>query len=254
VRTVEGRRIRQAFVAAPGCVLVSADYSQIELRVMAHLADDPGLQEAFRLGRDIHRETAARMFNLLPDLVDSSQRAAAKTINFGVLYGMGPQRLAREIGVSQKEAKAFIERYFERFPAVHRWMDALLAEARATSEVRTLFGRRRAVPGIHSANPVDRSAAERIAVNTPVQGTAADLIKRAMLAVDRALAASGLAATVLLQVHDELLVECPQAEAEAVAALLREAMAGAGLLPDGRPMKVPLQVDVRWARTWAEAH
>lgn len=254
VRTPEGRRIRKAFVAAPGCVLVSADYSQIELRVMAHLADDAGLQEAFAHGLDIHRETAARIFGLMPDLVDSAQRSAAKTINFGVLYGMGPQRLAREIGVSQKEAKAFIDKYFERFPAVQRWMEGVLEEARKTGEVRTLLGRRRAVPGLASPNPMEKAAAERIAINTPVQGTAADLIKRAMLVVQDQLRESATDAQLLLQVHDELVLECPEAKAQQVADLVRAAMQGAASLPDGTSMKVPLQVDVRWAHSWADAH
>jgi len=252
VRSPEGRAIRRAFIAAPGHVLLSADYSQIELRVMAHLADDPGLQAAFHAGLDIHQQTAARMFNLLPSLVGPDQRAAAKTINFGILYGMGPQRLSREIGVSLKEAKAFIERYFERFPTVQRWVDATLAHARETGEVRTLFGRRRAVAGLTAQSPADRAQAERIAVNTPVQGTAADLIKRAMIEVDRRL--TGTAARLLLQVHDELVVEVPEADAEVTASVVREAMQAADLHGDGARMKVPLAVDVRWAASWADAH
>ncbi len=254
VRSAEGRRIRQAFVAAPGCVLISADYSQIELRVMAHLADDQGLQQAFARGLDIHRETAARIFGVMPDFVEPSQRSAAKTINFGVLYGMGPQRLAREIAVSQKEAKAFIDRYFERFPAVQGWMDQVLEGARQHGEVRTLFGRRRAIAGLSSPNPAEKAGAERIAINTPVQGTAADLIKRAMLAVQDALQLAGLKSKILLQVHDELLLEAPEAEVAQVSDLVRTAMQGAGQLLDGTVMKVPLQVDVRHAHSWADAH
>lgn len=252
VRTPEGRAIRRAFVAPAGRLLLSADYSQIELRIMAHLADDPGLQTAFAQGLDIHRETAARMFNLLPGLVSSDQRSAAKTINFGILYGMGPQRLSREINVSLKEAKFFIERYFERFPAVHQWIEATLAGARETGQVRTLWGRRRVVAGLQSQSPADRAAAERVAVNTPVQGSAADLIKRAMLLVDQAL--HGTQARMLLQVHDELVIEAPEAEAPAVAEIVRAAMANADTLPDGNRLKVPLAVDVRWAGNWAEAH
>ena len=163
VRSPEGRRIRQAFVALPGSVLISADYSQIELRVMAHLAHDPGLLTAFQHGRDIHRETAARMFNVFPELVTAEQRSAAKTINFGVLYGMGPQRLSREIGVSQKDAKAFIDLYFQQFPGVQGFMERTLDDARRTGEVRTLFGRRRQVPNLGSQNHGDKAAAERIA-------------------------------------------------------------------------------------------
>ncbi len=254
VRSPEGRRIRQAFVAAPGCVLISADYSQIELRVMAHLANDLGLQHAFAKGLDIHRETAARIFGVMPELVEPAQRSAAKTINFGVLYGMGPQRLAREIAVTAKEAKAFIERYFDRFPAVHGWMDGVLEHARQHGEVRTLFGRRRAIAGLSSPNPAERAGAERIAINTPVQGTAADLIKLAMLAVQAELRSQGLKTRILLQVHDELLLEAPESEVVQATALVRVAMQAAGQLPDGTMMKVPLQVDVRHAHSWAEAH
>lgn len=254
IRTTEGRRIRQAFVAAPGHVLLSADYSQIELRIMAHLAADPGLLEAFAKGADIHRETAARMFNLLPDLVSTEQRAAAKTINFGILYGMGPQRLSREIGVSLKEAKSFIERYFERFPAVHAWMEQTLTTARETDEVRTLWGRRRLVPGVRSASQMDKAAAERVAINTPVQGSAADLIKRAMLAVDAGLREQGLQSRLLLQVHDELLLEVPFDEVDAATQLVVQAMVEADVLPDGSRLQVPLKVDARTGRSWAEAH
>ncbi|MSP91925.1 MAG: DNA polymerase I [Myxococcales bacterium] len=248
IRTPEGRRIRSAFVAPPGHALMSADYSQIELRVMAHLADDPGLIGAFRSGHDIHRQTAAQIFGVMPALVTTEQRAAAKTINFGVLYGMGPQRLGREINVSLKEAKAFIDRYFERFPAVNAWIEGTLETARRTGEVRTLFGRRRPVPGLVSNAPAERAAAERVAVNTPVQGTAADLIKRAMLAVHRDLGRAGLRARLLLQVHDELVLEVPHAEIDDVTALVRAAMAGVA------DLKVPLQVDVGTGPNWADAH
>jgi DNA polymerase-1 len=248
IRTQEGRRIRQAFVAPPGCVLMSADYSQIELRVMAHLADDSGLQSAYRAGLDIHRQTAAQIFGVMPGLVTTDQRAAAKTINFGVLYGMGPQRLGREIAVSQKEAKAFIDRYFQQFPAVHGWMERTLDEARKTGEVRTLYGRRRPVPGLASNAPAERAAAERVAVNTPVQGTAADLIKRAMIAVHERLQRERMATRLLLQVHDELVLEVPESEVERATVVVREAMAGAGEL------KVPLQVDVGVGKNWAAAH
>jgi DNA polymerase-1 len=248
VRTPEGRRIRQAFVAAPGCVLMSADYSQIELRVMAHLARDPGFLAAFRQGLDIHRETAALVFGVDKAEVTAAQRSAAKAVVFGILYGMGPQRLGREIGVPLKEAKAFIGRYFERFPGVHAFVEQTLAAARQSGEVRTLFGRRRPVPGLGSSSQMERAAAERIAVNTPVQGTAADLIKRAMLAVDRGLREGGLSARLILQVHDELVLEVPTAEIGPVATLVRAAMLGAAELA------VPLQVDLRTGHSWAEAH
>jgi DNA polymerase-1 len=248
VRSVEGKRIRQAFVAPQGCLLISADYSQIELRVMAHLANDPGLIAAFRDERDIHRETAARMFNVFPEMVTSEQRSAAKTINFGVLYGMGPQRLSREINVSQKEAKAFIDLYFKQFPGVHGFMERTLDDARRTGEVRTLYGRRRLVANLGSQNHGDKAAAERVAVNSPVQGTAADLIKRAMLTVAAELTNAKLQTKMLLQVHDELVFEAPEGEVDAVTKLVRSAMMAAGQLA------VPLQVEVRAGGTWADAH
>jgi len=248
IRSVEGKRIRQAFIADPGCVLLSADYSQIELRVMAHLADDRGLQDAFRRGADIHRETAAKMFGIFPGMVTTAQRNAAKTINFGILYGMGAQRLAREIDVSLKEAKAFIDKYFEGFPGVHAFVARTLAEARASGEVRTLFRRRRQVAGLSSQNSMERAAAERIAVNTPVQGTAADLIKYAMLEVGRRLIAENLKARLLLQVHDELVLEVPEREVARVTELVRDAMQGVAQLA------VPLSVEVGVGPNWAEAH
>jgi DNA polymerase-1 len=248
IRSVEGRRIRRAFIAAQGCVLLSADYSQVELRIMAHMAHEPGMLDAFRRGLDIHRQTAADIFGVFPDLVTPQQRSAAKTINFGILYGMGPQRLARSIDVSVKEAKAFIERYFERFPGVKAFVETTLEEARRTGEVRTLFGRRRPLPDLASSNQMARAAAERVAVNTPVQGTAADIIKRAMLEVERQLTAHELKATLLLQVHDELVLEVPHAEVEAVTALVRMAMQGAAELA------VPLHVDVGVGANWSDAH
>ncbi len=248
IRTQEGRRIRLAFVADPGCVLMSADYSQIELRVMAHLAQDSGFAAAFQQGLDIHRETAALIFQVPADQVTREQRSGAKAIVFGILYGMGSQRLAREIGVTQKEAKAFIERYFQRFPGVKAFVEQTLHDARLTGEVRTLFSRRRPVPGLSSSNAMERAAAERVSVNTPVQGTAADLIKRAMLEVHKRLRDGGFKARMLLQVHDELVLEVPEGEVAAVSALVREAMIGAAEL------SVPLQVDLRWAANWAEAH
>lgn len=254
IRSQEGKRIRQAFVAAENCILMSADYSQIELRVMAHMADEPTMQSAFVRGMDIHRETAAQIFGIMPGLVTSEQRSAAKTINFGILYGMGPQRLAREIGVSLKEAKAFIERYFANFSGVKTWVEKTLADANVTGEVRTLFGRRRTLPGLKQPPGMERAAAERVAVNTPVQGTAADLIKIAMIAVQKQLNEGNFASKLLLQVHDELVLEVPNSEVEAVTELVRNAMEGAGILPDGTPMKVPLRVDLRCGHSWADAH
>ncbi len=248
IRTPEGRRVRLAFIAAPGHVLLSADYSQVELRVMAHMADEPGMLAAFHNDVDIHRQTAAEIFKVPVDEVIGAQRSTAKTINFGVLYGMGSTRLAAEIGVSRKEAKAFIASYFERFKGVRGFMDRTLEEARERREVRTLYGRRRPVNDIASSNHMLKAAAERIAVNTPVQGTAADLIKRAMLLVPGRLVEAGLSARMLLQVHDELLLEVPEGEVQATTDVVREAMAAAGEL------KVPLKVDVGVGSNWADAH
>ncbi len=248
IRTPEGRVVRRAFIARPGHVLLSADYSQIELRVMAHLADEPTMQAAFAAGLDIHRQTAARIFRVELDDVTPEQRSAAKTINFGVLYGMGSQRLAAAIEVSRDEAKAFIARYFERFGRIKEWVDATLAHARENKEVRTMYGRRRLIPDIDSGHHGVRAAAERVAVNTPVQGSAADIIKRAMIAVQRSLDESGSGARMLLQVHDELLLEVPADEADATVELVKAAMAGAAEL------KVPLKVDARCADNWASAH
>ena len=248
IRTAEGRKVRRAFVADPGHVLMSADYSQVELRVMAHLASEEAMVAAFRADLDIHRQTAAEIFHVSAEEVTVEQRAAAKTINFGILYGMGSTRLSAAIGVTRKEAKAFISNYFERFPGVRGFVDQTLDSARESLEVRTLFGRRRPVPEIDGSNPMLRAAAERIAVNSPVQGTAADLMKRAMLLVDERLKRSTSSAKILLQVHDELLLEVPEAEIEEVAELLRQGMADAGTL------QVPLKVDVGWGATWAEAH
>jgi len=248
IRTPEGKRVRRAFVGRPGCVLLSADYSQIELRVMAHLADEPTMQAAFRDGVDIHRGTAARIFHVDLDAVTPEQRSAAKTINFGILYGMGATRLAASIGVKRKEAKEFIERYFDRFAKVKDWVDMTLERARAEHEVRTMFGRRRVVAEINSSDHMTRAAAERVAVNTPVQGSAADIIKRAMVIVDKELRDQGAGARMLLQVHDELLLEVPRDEADDVTKLVVEAMAGAAEL------SVPLKVDARYADNWADAH
>ena len=249
VRTELGREIRGAFVAAPGSVLISADYSQIELRVLAHLSDDAALIDAFRRGEDIHDQTAARVFGEASGLDRHELRRRAKIINYALLYGKTAFTLARDIGVPQAAAQAFIDAYFAGFPAVRTFIDRTLADARETGAVRTLSGRRRLLPELTSRNGQIRMAAERMAVNMPVQGTAADILKRAMIDVHAALAARGPAsgARMILTVHDELLFEVPAAEADEVGALVRHHMERAAALA------VPLTVDVGVGGSWKEA-
>jgi DNA polymerase-1 len=246
IRTPQGRAIRKAFVAAPGCVLVGADYSQIELRVMAHLSGDPNLVEAFAAGEDIHAATARRIFKVAGD-VPPELRARAKVVNFGVLYGMGARSLAQQMGLELKEAKDFIDGYFTVYAGVRRYLDATLEEARSRGWVATLLGRRRYLPELRSSNGAERSFAERAAINTPIQGSAADLVKLAMLSVHRAIARH-TGARLLLQVHDELLLECPEGEAGAVADLVRREMQGC------YPLNVPLIVSIGTGRTWFDVH
>jgi len=248
IRGDEGRRIRAAFIAAPGAVLIAADYSQIELRILAHLAGDPALIDAFSHGQDIHARTAAEMFNVLPGLVSADQRRAAKVINFGILYGMGPQRLAGELAISLAEAQEYIARYFARYPGVRQFMTHAVDEARERGYATTILGRRRPVPELRSGQRGVVQAAERVAANTPIQGSAADLIKRAMVRVDRRLAAEGLQGGMVLQVHDELLLEVAEADCQAVSRVVREEMEGVMTLA------VPLHIDLGVGRTWAEAH
>lgn len=249
IRSELGREIRRAFVPhLPGWHMVSADYSQIELRLAAHLAAEPALIQAFRDGADIHRRTAALVFKVPEAEVTPAMRARAKTINFGVLYGMGPNRLSRELGISFAEAKAFIERYFQTLPMVRAWLDQTLEEARRTGEVRTILGRRRPVPELQSNDGRVRAQAENVAVNTPLQGSAADLIKVAMIRVDARLRREQLAARMLLQVHDELVFDCPPEELERLEALAREEMEGVWQL------SVPIRVDVGHGPDWASAH
>ena len=246
IRTPQGRAIRRAFVAAPGCVLVGADYSQIELRVMAHLSGDPNLVEAFAAGEDIHAATARRIFKVSGDL-PPELRARAKVVNFGVLYGMGARSLAQQMGLELKEAKEFIDGYFTVYAGVRRFLDATLEEARSRGWVATLLGRRRYLPELRSSNGAERSFAERAAINTPIQGSAADLVKLAMLSVHRAIARHP-GARLLLQVHDELLLECPEGDAADVAELVRREMQGC------YPLNVPLTVSVGTGRTWFDVH
>ena len=246
VRTPLGRAIRRAFVAAPNCVLVGADYSQIELRVMAHLSSDPNLVEAFRAGEDVHAATARRIFKVEGD-VPPELRSRAKVVNFGVMYGMGSRSLAQQMGIELTEAKEFIDGYFTVYAGVRRYLDRTLEEARERGYVQTLLGRRRWLPQLRGGG-MERSMAERAAINTPIQGSAADLVKLAMLRVHEALARGGTGARLLLQVHDELVVETPAAAADRVAAIVKREMEGCFEL------SVPLTVSVGAGATWYDVH
>lgn len=253
VRSARGRTLRKAFVPKEPdthgrWVLLSADYSQVELRILAHLCGDPGLVTAFAQGKDIHAATAATIFNVMPELVTREMRSRAKAINFGLLYGMGPARLARETNLTVPEARQFIERYFASFPKVRGWIDDTLAMARTKGYVETILGRRRKFPEIMSEDPRTRVFAENAAVNTPVQGSAADVIKRAMIDLEARLSGSKLHGQLLLQVHDELLLEVPERELEETTQLVRECMMNAV------PLRVPLQVDFGHGANWLEAH
>lgn len=248
IRSELGKQVREAFVADDGCLFVSADYSQIELRVLAHVSQDEALLEAFAKDEDVHTRTAAELYGVPDAQVTELMRRTAKTINFGIAYGLSAYGLGQRLDLPGKEAQAIIDRYFARYRGVRAWLDQTIAKARESAEVGTIFGRRRYVPEIHSRNPAARMGAERIAVNTPIQGTAADLIKRAMIEVDRRLKAEKLEARLLLQVHDELLVEAPEAEVEAARTLVAEAMCGAAAL------RVPLKVEIGIGKSWAEAH
>ena len=248
IRTEEGRRIRQAFVAPAGWKVVAADYSQIELRIMAHLSGDAGLLAAFHGNQDIHRATAAEVFGLPLDQVDTNQRRAAKAINFGLMYGMSAFGLSRQLGVGRGEAQDYMARYFSRYPGVREFMDRMREQAHRDGYVETLFGRRLHLDYINSRNQVQRSGAERAAINAPMQGTAADIIKRAMIAVDAWLIDQDEPAHMLMQVHDELVFEIREDRIEAVSAGIRERMAAAAEL------SVPLVVDVGVGANWDEAH
>jgi DNA polymerase-1 len=248
IRTAEGRRIRSAFVAPPNHRIVSADYSQVELRIMAHLSDDPRLLEAFAQGEDVHRATAGEVFGLTPIEVTSEQRRAAKAINFGLIYGMSAFGLAKQIGVDRTAAQAYMDRYFARYPGVARYMEETRAGARDKGYVETVFGRRLWLPEIRSSNAGRRQGAERAAINAPMQGTAADLIKRAMLAVQDWLDAQELQTLLILQVHDELVLEVPEQELDRVREALPKLMGGVAKL------KVPLLVEVGVGANWDAAH
>ncbi|WP_409626141.1 DNA polymerase I [Tepidimonas sp.] len=248
IRTPEGRRIREAFVAPPGWSIASADYSQIELRIMAHLSEDAALLRAFAEGQDVHRATAAEVFGLPPELVSPEQRRYAKVINFGLIYGMSAYGLAKALGIDATAAKNYIERYFERFAGVRHYMDRTRAEAKARGYVETVFGRRLVLPEINSPNGPRRSAAERAAINAPMQGTAADLIKMSMVAVQRALDEQQRRTRMVLQVHDELVFEVPPDEIDWVRTEVPRLMAGVATL------RVPLVAEVGVGANWEQAH
>ncbi|CAH2600940.1 DNA polymerase I [Rhodovastum atsumiense] len=248
IRTEEGSRIRRAFVAETGNVLISADYSQIELRLLAHVADIPALKESFAAGEDIHARTASEVFGIPMAGMDPMTRRRAKAINFGIIYGISAFGLGRQLGIEPGEARAYIDAYFARYPGIRAYMEKTKEEARIAGYVTTPFGRRCWIPGIDEKNGMRRAYAERQAINAPLQGGAADIIKRAMVRLPAALREAGLCARLLLQVHDELLFEAPQAEAEATARLAREVMEAAATL------SVPLVVETGIGRSWAEAH
>ena len=248
VRTPEGRRVRQAFIAAPGCKMVAADYSQIELRIMAHLSEDPSLLKAFAEGQDIHRATAAEVFAVPTDQVTADMRRSAKAINFGLIYGMSAFGLARQLNIGRKQAAEYIELYFQRYPGVQSYMNNIRHTAAEQGYVETAFGRRLYLPEINARNGMRRQAAERTAINAPMQGTAADIIKLAMIHVDDWLQNSDLQSQMIMQVHDELVLEVPESELEAVKQGLNDLMANAANL------LVPLVVDVGVGDNWDEAH
>jgi len=247
IRTAIGAKIREAFIPEPGWKLLSADYSQIELRVLAHVSGDPMLRASFESGEDLHARTAGETFGVPPSDVTRRQRDIAKMINYGIAYGLSAFGLAHRLGLEKSEAGDIIERYFARYAKVKQWLDDTIAQARSTGVVKTMFGRRRYLPDINSRNPAARSAAERTAVNTPIQGTAADLVKRAMLKVDAALRGKHQA-RMLLQVHDELVLEAPPAEVAEVGRIVKEQMSAAA------DLAVPLVVELGSGDTWATAH
>ena len=248
IRTEDGRRVRTAFIAPPGRRLVACDYSQIELRIMAHLSEDPNLIRAFESGADVHRATAAEVFGAAPGDVTREQRSAAKAINFGLMYGMSAFGLARQLGIGRGDAQDYIALYFSRYPGVRDYMERARQQAREQGWVETVFGRRLHLAEIHSRNQASRAGAERAAINAPMQGTAADIIKRAMISVDAWLADHASRATMLLQVHDELVFECDEAFVPDLTAAVRARMEAAATL------RVPLVVDTGTGANWDEAH
>jgi DNA polymerase-1 len=248
IRTEEGREIRRAFVPRPGWRLLSADYSQIELRILAHCSEDETLIRSFREDEDIHTRTASEVFQVEADRISPELRRQAKAINFGIIYGMSAFGLARQLEISQKMARIYIDSYFARYPGVKRFLEETVAAARQARRTSTLLGRIRLLPDITHSNPIVRQAAERTAINTPIQGSAADLIKVAMIRIDETLAREGFQAAMLLTVHDELVFEVPPDEAQAVGRRVQDVMEGVWQL------KVPLKVNLACGDNWADAH
>lgn len=248
IRTPEGKRIRRAFVAPEGHVILSADWSQIELRILAHVSQDPLLLEAFRTGADVHRRTAGELFGCAPEEVTAEQRGVGKTVNFATVYGQGATALSQILGIPRKEAEAYITRYFETYAGVRAWLDRTIEEAMASGQVQTLFGRIRRIPELRSHSFMDVQAGQRIAANTPIQGSAADLCKLAMVRIDQGLQAEGLASRLIMQIHDELVLECPSDEADRVAERVRHEMEHVVELD------VPLVAEVGVGDSWAAAH
>ena len=243
-----GGRIREAFIADPACMLISADYNQIEPRILAHLSQDPVLIDAFTREEDIHMTTAVEIFGLPAGQITKDMRRIAKTVNFGIIYGISPYGLSSQLGISQQEAKKYIEAYFSRFQGVKNFVDRTVAEAKACGYVTTLFGRRRPIPELRGNDAVQRGFGERMAMNTPIQGTAADIIKLAMLALHRRLKGEGRHAKMLLQVHDELILEVAESDLDAARHAVQEEMEGVAKLA------VPLKVDVGIGKNWRQAH
>jgi DNA polymerase-1 len=252
IRTEEGRKIRKAFIAEPGNVLISADYSQIELRLLAHIGDIPQLKAAFQRGDDIHAMTASEMFDTPIEGMPAEIRRRAKAINFGIVYGISAFGLANQLGIGQSEAGAYIKTYFERFPGIRDYMDATRALVREQGFVTSLFGRKIDIPAIRGASVAHRQFAERAAINAPIQGAAADIIRRAMVRMPAALEAAGLSARMLLQVHDELVFEAPETEADRTCEVVRQIMENAAY--PAVDISVPLVVEARAAKNWDEAH
>lgn len=250
IRTESGKRIREAFIAKPGCVLLGADYSQIELRILAFMSGDASLAEAFRKGEDIHTLTASQIFSVEKAEVNSEQRRKAKAINFGILYGKSAFSLAEELGISRMEASDIIKKYFARYPTVKAFLEGLAAKAKQNGYAETIYGRRRRIEGIDSKNKMILAMAERMAVNSPIQGTAADLMKMAMISVHRALSEQKLKSKLIIQVHDELLLEVPHDEVDTVKALVKQQMEGAGRMPGFVQIDVPLTIDMGVAENW----
>jgi DNA polymerase-1 len=248
IRTEEGREIRKGFIADDGRLLLSADYSQIELRVFAHYSEDPVLLRAFEREEDIHTRTAAEVFDLDPKMVAPEMRRMAKMINFGIIYGMGPVKLAKELGISKKVAQVYLDSYFEKYKGVKNFKEKIISQARQNGYVSTLLKRRRYLPNINSDIGNIRSEAERAAINTPIQGTAADLIKMAMINIAQRLKKENLRTKMLLQVHDELVFEVPQGELSSATKLIKDEMEGVYSL------NTPLKVDINWGKNWGEAH